>query len=695
MRTVTRRSDAGRAIARSVLLICTLAAAACGNAASPPASSTEPAETAWDAIATSVGDDGLVTQEAALQAFEYVFDVDLPGVEIPAGERPPVLEGTLPLIWLAPYEDSLDPTIGAVIDAALDVPEDEETPAPALVGVPSAAGAGVDPAFASLEDQVAAAGGIATLGVHISDQSCTRAYYTDKTSTSGKKYEPIVQEELAKLEPKLGPLGIPVYVTTGIDTGDGPYAWATGQSPDCRKIPSTSCHMNIFPKAIARTAADEVQYHQVISHELIHCYQFSWQTQLRASWLTEGFAEFGTLDLHPGGYRAWLNVYFENHERPLFERTYDAAGFYMRLKTLGGHPWAQFRSAFAQETSDDSFTVLADELFDVLDDAWASGYLVDKSRGELWDEPEAPAGAGATPTLLSIENDSSETIDTVPYQSKLRYAAFTADVVSIAAAGGLHGRLSFDGQPDDELDTLEPTLYCNRPDGCMCPEGASPETELIPATSAVIALSGMADATVVEIHGFSMDELCADEPPIVSTSTAEPSVEAGEIDLGEVWSGEAIRIDESLWPGITMTRTANAEFTKAPSQDPDADKVWFYLSGGSMTLEITGSDAEHCSIDATGSLQLQASEYSYILFDRTDPTHVGYTATASADDGPELEARVTCPDRTYTYATGIEGDFLHVPEDLNASVADGLISGEYTSTETLASTWTWEIGRVE
>ena len=184
----------------------------------------------------------------------------------------------------------------------------------------------------------------------------------------------------------------------------------------------------------------------------------------------------------------------------------------------------------------------------------------------------------------------------------------------------------------------------------------------------------------------------------LSSQTLELPVSETKLpELGNVWEGTAASVEETLWPGVTFHRTAHVQFTRDPSNSPNATSVSFYMSGGEMTWEIKGASKECTPTVAPVTVPLIADEYSYLMFD-VDEENRSVTYWGQADvDGPSVEVTMTCIDgRTFKYGTRAEGTFFSIPSTEQHAFGGGsTLTGEYVFPAKIPTTYTWELTKVK
>lgn len=164
-------------------------------------------------------------------------------------------------------------------------------------------------------------------------------------------------------------------------------------------------------------------------------------------------------------------------------------------------------------------------------------------------------------------------------------------------------------------------------------------------------------------------------------------------DIGTVWKGQATAISDTIWPGVTITRTATVEVTRDRDEEPDATKVDFLVTAGTMTWKIDGA-SETCSYAGEGQVRLDQGDDTGLTFDLSEPGIVTYSGDAGVANGPRIEVAVSCGDSNQNYVAQVEGDVWFAPPD-EVWVMDGpQIAGTWRRDSTLATTYTWSFSRV-
>jgi hypothetical protein len=261
-----------------------------------------------------------------------------------------------------------------------------------------------------------------------------------------------------------------------------------------------------------------------------------------------------------------------------------------------------------------------------------------------------------------------------------------------------------DGEPDHvpymvEVDGLTPeeaahtTINLLYDDRQMEPLLAADGEQIGASTwrhEGLVEVPDLADGQSLEVRAFV-------QLPEGGLSRDVATVTVGGLkrpEIGTKWAGTISSTLGSWFPGVTITRTAEVEFTRDPGAAADAEQVYFYVSGGSLTWEMKGT-SEGCSYDGyAASVPLDADEYVYLQFDASGES-IRYSANANDDDGPTVDVAVSCDTHDYTYGTGAEGLWWYLPREAGFELTGDTMSGEWSDGTDYPTTWTWELHRVE
>jgi hypothetical protein len=453
-----------------------------------------PTPSAWQQVMAGIRPDGTVPLQTALQAFSLAV-APLPGVAMPSGARDQIFTGGGAVRWVFGHWSELTPTQRAAVRAALpgpDAPRASAGPGARLLACDAAAGA-------------------------------------DSPGTG--PYRALVDQALAYIGAHLGPLASPTFVVLGGLQVNGSLAEA--EPIDCDKAevgPEASCVIHI---GRIGGGAGGPELRATMTHEVFHCFQAqlmgsvgAWVNLKAAPWMMEGSAEWVGEEAAPGSTVSakWWPDYLTKPGRSLFERSYDAIGFYAHLQESYIDPWSRFQSTFTASSNAAAYARATAPAAGAFLDSWAAGYARRPTWGSGWDTtgPNITADRPAVERLLIGNNGGPSQPAALAYANYVGEFDLQADVVMVDVTG--HGRLrTSDGRtlmPSGGLDGA----YCLLSGGCTCPPHSACVGPPLRAASrgvAFLALSGGPDGSSASVEGRSLDTFCS-EPPS-PTPTTSPS----------------------------------------------------------------------------------------------------------------------------------------------------------------------------
>ncbi|MGZ6272984.1 MAG: hypothetical protein ACXWM8_01650 [Candidatus Limnocylindrales bacterium] len=511
-------------------------------------SSAPPLTTIWQKISSGISDGGVPTQ-TALEAFAYVYKVDIPGVVVPSGvdggDSP--TSGTGAMRWVQADWSQLTVAQQAVINRYLP-PESTKgtrqmTPAPSAAVVAPGVALGFSPANngvalgRSLAYQPTVDGPQSGL---VFNAPIGWPFVTNVPADASPDLALAMADDMSGIIVHLGAkLGIPVIypgplatpdITLTLSDADGgsalldthPAAWSGGHYSPC----NVTAYKNAWGNT-AWTANDQVSpvLHILLTHEVVHCYQFAvvgdiYNSADMPSWIMEGTADYLAVDdtgtIGPGDAGAWKD--YMTAEISLTHRSYDAMGYFALLAHLGRNLWATMATAWraaanSTQRSNAFIGVLHGDDSDVRDH-WAESYINNSAWQDPWvmhglgapvdtsapqHEIQALAAPGSSGSLLSRSN------------TLLSVGASSGEVVTIAT-NGLASVHDFSGHV--AVDFLQEN-FCTV-SSCVCPAGTAlagqdvaPGHLSMPFTVAVNAPDGGAKWTVI---GTKLADICQRRP---------------------------------------------------------------------------------------------------------------------------------------------------------------------------------------
>ena len=437
------------------------------------------AKTAWDKVLDQVRPDGGVSVSTALQAFSLAI-ARLPGVRVPAGPVGPIPDGTLAINWVLSKFAQLSPAQRAAVTKALD----------GLHGTPQHV-------FRRLADL---------------SPVCEKSGDWKQDATD----QQMAEQEASDLTSKLN-LPLTLTLCVGVGTTVSPTAFAETEvlnaSGDWQTGPAADCWITVNP-GLKKTG---VYLREILAHEVFHCYQgqiadlpYSW---ILPEWVSEGGANWAACNVVPGALpdKAWTG-YLKSPTQRLFERSYDALGFFSLLSQHGIDVWSRWPAiilaartasfpAYANAVGAEEETILSD---------WATSYAQDASRGADWDVagPCKPADTNTPPAPASVANGSVFKLVAPTWTVALVTPFSSADVIRVEVGSGSHVRLSSADPKLDERLVPGEFDYCTSPQGnCSCPGGEKLD-RINPDGGTLIALTGGPTGAEATVTGMSLGDFC-------------------------------------------------------------------------------------------------------------------------------------------------------------------------------------------
>jgi hypothetical protein len=559
----TQRPRSGRRPRRRwiVALVALLAIVALVVVEVPPLVTSTPSstpssahpETIWQTITAGITD-GMVPRETALEAFAYLYKVDIPGVTVPkgfdGGDEPS--DGSGPMTWVQANWDSLTPAQKAVINRFIDPGPNDR-----IIQPNSTVGTTADVAKPQFQLDRA---DIQPDGIYLSP------IYADIAPDVPLSLANAITNELladiAHIGPKLGMAviqpgsAITPDISLIMSDEDGgntlmeTFAYSDNHNPyePCR----VTVYRNTWLNAqVTSSGGVSDRLHVLMTHEVVHCYQHVVEGSVAAAsvmpvWITEGTAMWLAADdtgiIEPSLPNQWRYAYFVP-ETALTNRSYDAFGYYALLDHLGRNLWQLMLPAWQAATaatgsgtqSDAFIAVLHGDDLDVRNN-WAESYL----REDGWRNPWIAYGFGL-PDDAKVVRHSAEAVADPGTQGSLESRSNA--VLSVDSSDGEVVTISTDGlasvhdEGNDSATAFQNESFCTKDGGCVCPPGTllagqnmAQQNLTIPFVAAFNALEGGSKYSIVS---SKLDDLCSGK------STPEPSLPGGGANLGGSGTGVA------------------------------------------------------------------------------------------------------------------------------------------------------------
>jgi hypothetical protein len=268
--------------------------------------------------------------------------------------------------------------------------------------------------------------------------------------------------------------------------------------------PSTyaKCIIRLYP-ALLDPSMNAVDVVATVTHETFHCFQFTVADSSGRSiateskpWVTEGQAEWVGASLAGGGsvatdwWRTWML-----EPSALFDRGYDAIGFYASLERRGIDPWSifqpmirgafiSFEQAYTAATPGRGTNFLAEIAVD---------HAGLPSVGAPWQPlgPGAPTDITVAMPLLIGSGGSHDYASPIAAYDTVRFAADVADPIATFTSDTAPWVVGSPGKAHT-VPTAGVVTVCLS-EACVCPDGQTLDVPTLGDTTTVAV--GVANAT--------------------------------------------------------------------------------------------------------------------------------------------------------------------------------------------------------
>jgi hypothetical protein len=466
---------------------------------------------------------GAVSAQTALEAFVLAVG-PLPGVSAPGGRTMPIYTAGGPVRWLQSNWSELTPGQQSAASRYLRPPQPTAARGIALLAAgPIAMGNGDSPGAAP--------------------------------------YRTIFDDAVARIT---AATGIPLLVTTTIVLGATPPphsvgAWAYAEPMDAgygQVGPEAHCFIFVNQRMVQ---ADVTLQRATLAHEAFHCLQAQVMGSSAAyltapAWLIEGQAEW-VGETYAGGTSIsgqWWQLYLTKPLTPLFQRSYDAVGFYAHLEESGIDPWKRFSPMLTAGGSAAAYARAVAGHEPAFLDSWAAGLAREAAWGPGWNT----TGPGITQDRPAVQTTTvggfSDTVD--PYTNNVSQVDLVADVVTFRFHG--HGRLHTSDDTTYHASDLTGRSFCTKLGGCAGP-GSCPAAARLPVMArgiGYLAMSAGVGATSFEARGEDLATFCLQPTPTPTlTPTPSPSPTAGGTCQGYATNADLSQALGGPVSGTTVT----------------------------------------------------------------------------------------------------------------------------------------------
>lgn len=443
--------------------------------------------TAWERVLDEVRPDGTVSRATALQAFVLAYG-PLPGVARPPGRAMTIADGTLAAQWTTSYRATLTHAQRSIVDRrlGLESPTTHTRAHTATLGDPYFTPSAKIQLIADTEARIEGIELQRTLGMTI-----VAGETTDPQATG--KYGRTLASETS-------------FNVNGVQGSGKPV----------------TCRIRLTKAAIAEPPA---YYREIIAHEVFHCFQDeirgtdAWTSQPK--WITEGTAEWVAETVEPAPEDTWPLKYIDSSTVPLFQRTYDAVGFWGHVEDSQPGLWSRLASVLTAKTNVAAYRAATDNDDSAFLGDWGSsvfraGTKTSAARWSMTSPIETLGFVAHRPGQLVYLNPTTfgagSAVDAPPYTTAQYFVQRPDDqpvdeqpVLHVGLTG--HARLGF----QEDYTSLGDAWFCTSTAPCTCPPdetGDVPSTQplLMPAS---LGLSGDPDGgTYGDVTSYPLSTFC-------------------------------------------------------------------------------------------------------------------------------------------------------------------------------------------
>ncbi len=233
-------------------------------------------------------------------------------------------------------------------------------------------------------------------------------------------------------------------------------------------------------------SGSEARLRGTIAHEVFHVFEarMSGDEELadaHEGWLEEGAASWVASDLvagDPTSRGEWAD-YLSSPGTVLFDRLYDAIGFFGHMASSGIDPWKRFKAMFTAPNGESAYGVAVGGSAAFLD-SQAAAFFREPALGSVWEQTGANvpsrASVGFSPPKVTIGTHANSPVTlSVPGYADGAYALTLAPrpakeaLFELVARGSGDVRLRSTAGGAVDLANSTRVLLCSNPGGCNCP----------------------------------------------------------------------------------------------------------------------------------------------------------------------------------------------------------------------------------
>jgi hypothetical protein len=257
------------------------------------------------------------------------------------------------------------------------------------------------------------------------------------------------------------------------------------------------CVVHVNPSLLV---GRQTEVESAIDHQVFHCFEADEFPTVSAyahapAWLLDGASEWAGDVLDPVA-DPWYGPYLTGVSTPLFQRTYDAVGFFAHMADTGMSPWTRVDPMLRAGSSEAAYLLGVNRDSQA---SWASS-LARQPFGSGWQTsgPGVPPDLSYHPAIAVVRNGSNVSGQVAPYSNALVAVDIAADVVDVTVSGP-YGRLHAPDGSEHDGTVLNRAEFCITSACSSCPNLAS--LARLPTGPAWLAVTGDVTGARYSISG--------------------------------------------------------------------------------------------------------------------------------------------------------------------------------------------------
>lgn len=557
---------------------------------------------AYQAISAKMVD-GVLPVEAALQLFALQYG-PIPGVEVAPGAPGPARTGTLSMLAVFGVWSELSADQQAAVRGALGLAAD------------------FDPG----ELEPGGAQGGFGRGRTAARRTRAARHLTDGPGT--ESYRRSLDAVRRGIESHLGPLPVPVVIEAATTATDSAPLADSIIPPGLAE--DSFCRIRVFPQVFPAPTGASI----TMAHEFVHCFHWLWAGSGGVPWVTEGTAEWAAMTaLSEGGFPVAdedltleFREYYLTPGRPLFDRSYDAVGWWAHLREQGGDVWGTMYDVATAGSSTDAYDRATVGAGDGLVAEWGTANLDGAELGPRWviSGPGVPVIHRVLNAPSRLANGAYVELTSPAYASAYAGRHLDGDLLRVTISAGTAGYLWIENN-DHALAELTGTTWCtSRLGNCVCPPGTRRAGESFTRLGTGLAVAGLSAGTAagrVTLAAVSLEDECERQANCLVGTWVQDGPPANELFI-TIAGGGGATVTFAEDGRVTFDFSTMEPWKASPRSDPTGvitarlDGTGFgaavYPEPPSSTARVTVTDVDMSSVSGTASMEVNGVEIGTI-----------------------------------------------------------------------------------